>query len=262
MNILKWPSGDGEKVYDKFACIIGQEMETENSHNFHQMLVWRVNSTNFYPELRNEFNFFSNLRDSIPQLFILNSEMKDLHWYLVWLSCNIKHITAISNLHFQQKIEYINISNVPQVMEKWFMANLHTSLDSTWKSRISIISTRCQNLEWGSIQQLFILKSEMNLKIFPIWGCFIPQLLILNSEMKDLHWYLIWLSCNIKHITAISNLHFNRKQSTLTYSNVPQVMKKWFMANLHASLDSTWKSRISIISTRFRLEGQFHNFSS
>ena len=186
----------------------------------------------------------------IPQLLILNSEMKDLHWYLVWLSCNIKHITAISNLHFNRKQSTLTYSNVPQVMEKWFMANLHASLDSTWKSRISIISTRCQNLEWGSIQQLFILKSEMNLKIFPIWGCFIPQLLILNSEMKDLHWYLVWLSCNIKHITAISNLHFNRKQSTLTYSNVPQVMEKWFMANLHASLDRTWKSRISIISTR------------
>ena len=171
----------GKKVYAKLACIIGQEMETQNSHYFHQMSVWRVKSTNFYPELRNEFNFFSNLGDSIPQLFILNSEMKDLHWYLVWLSCNIKHIAPISNLHFNRKQSTLKYSNVPQVMEKWFMANLH----STWKSRISIISTRCQNLEWGSIQQLFILKSEMNLKIFPIWGCFIPQLLILNSEMKD-----------------------------------------------------------------------------
>ena len=37
--------------------------------------------------------------------------------------------------------------NGPQVMGKRFMANLHASLDSTWKSRFSKISTRCQN--WG-----------------------------------------------------------------------------------------------------------------
>ena len=37
---------------------------------------------------------------------------------------------------------------------------------------------------------------------------------------------------------------FNRKYIKLTYSNGPQLMGKRFMANLHASMDSTWKSRI------------------
>ena len=32
---------------------------------------------------------------------------------------------------------------------------------------------------------------------------------------------------------------FNRKDSKLIYSDGPQLMKKKFMANLHASLDST-----------------------
>ena len=43
--------------------------------------------------------------------------------------------------------------NGPQVMGKRFMANLHASLDSTWKSRFSKISTRCQN--WGVHSRIF-----------------------------------------------------------------------------------------------------------
>ena len=77
--------------------------------------------------------------------------------------------------------------NDPQVMGKRFMANLHASLDSTWKSRISKISTRCQNWGRGYIPELLILTSEMHSKIFPMPGGYIPQLFIFNSEMKDLH---------------------------------------------------------------------------
>ena len=46
--------------------------------------------------------------------------------------------------------------NGPQVMGKRFMANLHASLDSTWKSRISKNSTRCQN--WGVHSTTFHLQ--------------------------------------------------------------------------------------------------------
>ena len=60
----------------------------------------------------------------------------------------------------------------------------------------------------GSIPQLLILNSEMNLKIFPILGGSIPQLLILNWEMKDYIDIFYGVSCNIKCITGISNLHF------------------------------------------------------
>ena len=60
----------------------------------------------------------------------------------------------------------------------------------------------------GSILQLFILNSEMNSKFFSIWEGSIPQFLILICEIKDLHWYPLWISCNIKYIIAISNLHF------------------------------------------------------
>ena len=54
---------------------------------------------------------------------------------------------------------------------------------------------------------------------------------------------------------------FNKKYSKLTFSNGPQMMRKSFMANLHASLDSTCKSRISKMSMRCQTcRGPFHNF--
>ena len=56
---------------------------------------------------------------------------------------------------------------------------------------------------------------------------------------------------------------FNKKYSKLTFSNGPQLMRKRFMANLHASLDSTFKSRISKMSMRCQsCRGPFHNFGS
>ena len=47
----------------------------------------------------------------------------------------------------------------------------------------------------------------------------------------------------------------NRENIKLTFSNVPQLMGKGFMANLYASLDSTCKSRISKMSMRFEILG-------
>ena len=69
---------------------------------------------------------------------------------------------------FNRKYMKFTFSNGPQLMGKRFMANLHPSLDTTWENRISMISTN----------------------VSP--GGSIPQLLILNTEMKDLHWYLLW----------------------------------------------------------------------
>ena len=52
---------------------------------------------------------------------------------------------------------------------------------------------------------------------------------------------------------------YNRKYSKLTFSNGSQLIGKMFMANLHASLESTCKNRISKISTNVRTGGPFHN---
>ena len=156
-------------------------------------------------------------------------------------------------------------------MGKRFISNLHASLDSICKGRIFKISTRCQN--WGSIPQFLTLKSEMNskffqswrgpfhnfwpwtqkwtLKFFQSWGGSIPQLLILNSEIKVWHWYLLWgflqYWVHYRHFKFAFSI---QKKVKLTFSNGSQLMGKRFMANLHASLDSICKSRISKISTR------------
>ena len=125
----------------------------------------------------------------------------------------------------------------------------------------------------GSIPQFLTLKSEMNskffqswrgpfhnfwpwtqkwtLKFFQSWGGSIPQLLILNSEIKVWHWYLLWgflqYWVHYRHFKFAFSI---QKKVKLTFSNGSQLMGKRFMANLHASLDSICKSRISKISTR------------
>ena len=51
---------------------------------------------------------------------------------------------------------------------------------------------------------------------------------------------------------------YDRKYSKLTFSNDSQLMGNRFMANLHASLESTCKSRISNIATRCQNWGVNH----
>ena len=140
------------------------------------------------------------------------------------------------------------------------MANLHASLDSTWKSRISKISTRCQIL-WGwSIPQLLILNSEMNLKLFPIWGvhCTAFHLELRNERLTLISF--MGFPAILSTLQPFQICIFNRKYSKLTFSNGPQLMGKRFMANLHVSFDSTWKRRISKISIRCQiLGGPFNN---
>ena len=94
------------------------------------------------------------------------------------------------------------------------------------------------------------------------WG--VNHLSTFDTELRNVRFlHLIsnrvyGVSCNIKSIiTAISNLHLlKRKYSKLTFSNGYQLMRKRFMAHLHASLESTCKSRISKISTRFHNQGE------
>ena len=60
----------------------------------------------------------------------------------------------------------------------------------------------------GSIQQLLILNSEMNLKMFPILGCPFHNFSSWTQKWKTYIDIFYGVSWNIKHITAISNLHF------------------------------------------------------
>ena len=137
--------------------------------------------------------------------------------------------------------------------EKKFIANLHASLDSRCKSRISKISTRCP---WGVHSPTFDPEHRNEFNNFSnLWGNQFSNFWSWTEKCKIYIDIFYWVSCNIKHITAISNCILNRKYSTLTCSNGPQLMGERFMANLHASLDSTCKSRISKMSAKCQIWG-------
>ena len=71
-----------------FPILVGsipQLFDPELSNEFKNFPnLWEVHSTTFDPQLRNELKNFSNPEGTIPQLLTLNSEMKVLHWYLLW----------------------------------------------------------------------------------------------------------------------------------------------------------------------------------
>ena len=110
-----------------------------------------------------------------------------------------------------------------------FMANLHTSLESTCKSRISKIATRCQN--WRGVNHLSTFDADLrNVSFAMITFMGFPAIL---STLQPFQMCI-----------------YNRKYNKLTFSHDSQLMGNRFMANLHTSLESTCKSRISKIATR------------
>ena len=78
---------------------------------------------------------------------------------------------------------------IGQYMEKQIFQNFH------------------QMSAWGSIAQLLILKSEMKLKNFPKWGVHCTTFPSWTQKWKIYIDIFYGVSCNIKHITAFSNLH-------------------------------------------------------
>ena len=121
-------------------------------------------------------------------------------------------------------------------MGKRFMANLHASLESTCKSNISKIATRCQN--WGG-----------------------DHLSTFDSELRNVSFALIsfmGFPAILSTLQPFQICIYNRKYCKLTFSNGSQLMGKRFMANLHASLESACKSNISKIVTRCQHWGVDH----
>ena len=90
--------------------------------------------------------------------------------------------------------------------EKSVMANLHVLLDHTWNSKISKISIRCQI--WGSIQQLISWTQKCIQKTFQTWEGPFNNFSSWTQKWKIYIDILYGDSYNIKHITTISNLHF------------------------------------------------------
>ena len=87
------------------------------------------------------------------------------------------------------------------------MANLHASLYGTCK-RCNFKKFHQMSDPGGSIPQLLILNSEMNLKIFLILGGPFHNFSSWTQRWKFCINIFCGVSYNIKHITSISNLHF------------------------------------------------------
>ena len=139
---------------------------------------------------------------------------------------------------YNRKYRTLTFSNGSQLMGKRFMANLHASLESVCKSRISKISTRCQN--WGVYSTTF------------------------DAELRNASFAFISFMQFPAILSALQPFQiciYNRKYCKLIFSNGSQMMGKRFMANLHASLESTCKSRISNISTRCQNWGGANHLS-
>ena len=99
-----------------------------------------------------------------------------------------------------EKIVTLTFSNGSQLMGKRFMANVHASLDSTCKTGISKISTRCQN--WGVHSTTFY-----------------PELTNESFALISFMGFPAILSALQPFQVCI----FNRKNSKLTFSNDSQL---------------------------------------
>ena len=85
-----------------------------------------------------------------------------------------------------------------------------------------------------------------------------------DAELRNVSFALISFMGFPAILSALQPLQicrYNRKYSKLTFSNGSQLMGKRFTANLHASLDSTCKSRFSKFPPDVRTEGSiiFHH---
>ena len=129
---------------------------------------------------------------------------------------------------YNRKYSKLTFPNGSQLMWKRFMTNVHASVESTCKSRISKIATRCQN--WV-VNHLSTFDTELRKESFAL-----VSFMGLPAILSTLQPFQICI--------------YDRKYSKLTFSNGSWLIGKRFIPNLHASVESTCKSRISKIATR------------
>ena len=137
---------------------------------------------------------------------------------------------------YNRKYSKLTFSNGSHLMGKRFMANLHASLEKcTCKSRIYKISTRFRTRGIHSTT----FDAELRNVGFPFF-------------FYGVSWYLhLWgFLAILSALQPFQICIYNWKYSKLTFSHGSHLMGKRFMANLHASFESTCKSRIYKISTR------------
>ena len=141
---------------------------------------------------------------------------------------------------FNRKYKKLTLSNGSQLMGKRFMANLHD--------------------HWT-------VHAKVEFQNFPpdvrYWGCPFHNLWSWTENIRFTLISFMGFPAILSALQPFQICIFNRKYRKLTFSSSPQLMGKRFMANLHASLDNTYKSRISKLSTRCQILGApFHNLWS
>ena len=153
-------SADGEKVYGKSASIIGEYMQKWNFQDFHQMSEWgdplhNHKTINILPLWSLALKWWCGLKwmrhkplDRGVHSTTFDAEVRNVSFALISFMGFPAILNALQPFQIcicNSKYSKLTFSNGSQLMGKRFMANLHASLESTCKSGISNIFTRCQN---------------------------------------------------------------------------------------------------------------------
>ena len=188
---LRW----WEKVYGTFPCIIGVYMQRWNFQDFHQMSEpGREGQSSFTMSRLNQKwkilgdNLVSQA-GGVNHLSTFDLELRYVSFALIsfmGFSATLSALQPFQICIYKRKYSKLTFSNDSQLMGRRFMANLHSSFESACKSRISKISTRCQNQGGWSPFYFWSWSQKWRLCIDIFYG----------------------VSCNIKYI---SNLHLQEK---------------------------------------------------
>ena len=169
MNIFKWLSAHGEKVFDKCPCSsLESTCKSRISNTSTRCQNQGVNQP-YNAQLRNV---------SLALIYFMG-------FPAIWSTLQPFQICI-----YNSKFSKWTFSNDSQLMGKRFLTNLCSSLETTCKSRISNTSTRCQN-QRGQSQPFDAQLRNVSFALiyfmgFPaIWSTLQPfQICIYNSKFS------------------------------------------------------------------------------
>ena len=152
-------------------------------------------------------------------------------------------------------------SHDSQLTGNRFMANLHASLRVHAKVEFPRLSP---DVRTGGSIIFHYVKAKYEIKNFmrdPVQTVGVNHLSTFDADLRNVSFALISFMGFPAILSTLQPFQmgiYNRKYSKWTFSNDSQWMGNRFMANLHASLESTCKNRISKIATRCQNWGVNH----
>ena len=222
----------GKKIYGKFAHIIGEYMQKYNFQDFYQMSELGVHSTTCDPELRYErfaltsFMGFPAILNALQPFQICISNRKNTNltfsndsqlmqkglWQICtyyWRAQAKKRISKISTrcqnwgVHSttcdpelrNESCALISFMGFPAILSALQPFQICISNRKNTKLTFSNDSQLMQKGLWQNCMYHWRVHAKKEFPRFPPdvrTGGSTPQLVILNSEMKVVHWYLLW----------------------------------------------------------------------